>query len=77
MKTAEEVMKLIQELAPEEKQKLFDYVTDEMNYRETEYPPHIIEELNRDAEEARKGINSSPVFIEINDAIAYLKQKNV
>jgi len=80
METTEQIIRKIEELPPGERQKIAEYlktVEDEMI--ETFYPPEVMEEIDRDIEEAKQGINASPVLKD-EEANDYLKnlmnQKN-
>ncbi len=77
MKTAEDIIEEIQELAPDQKNKVIDYVNsiqDEKNaeflnrafeeeyVEEENYSPEDIAKLDRAQEDAKKGINMSGPF---------------
>jgi len=75
MKTAEEVISIILELSPEERQKVVHFLYDEDDeaFKMEEYSPEEMEKLDTDQEEARRGINISPV-LEGDEAISYLER---
>lgn len=75
MKTANDIIGEIQELSLDERQKVIDYLSaDDGKFTETCYSKEIIEEIDRDIEEAERGINVSPAFETASEAIAYLHQ---
>lgn len=59
MKTAEDIIQEIEELSPEEREKVSNYFSSEMEgiYREEKYSEEDIAKLEQDALEAKQGIN--------------------
>ena len=61
MKTAEEVLAIIRELPPEERQKIAEYMNaDEEKFLEENYSPEDVAKILKSGEEAERGINVSP-----------------
>ena len=69
MKTAEDAIAVIQELPPEEQQKVADYLTsgEEEYIEEENYSPEDIAKILKSGEEARQGINVE-TFSSMNEA---------
>jgi len=75
MKTAEEIIVAIEGLPPEEVEKVWEYLHSVDDFRPTEYPPEVLEEIAMDVEEAKRGINVSPTFSSMDEAIKWLHMK--
>jgi len=74
MKTAEEVIVIIQELPPEEREKVAEYLNaSEEQFMEEDYSPEDAAKILKSVEEADRGINVSPE-LEGDEAIAYLQR---
>ncbi|MEW6236321.1 MAG: hypothetical protein AB1656_13120 [Candidatus Omnitrophota bacterium] len=72
MKTAEEVIAIIQELPPEERQKVAEYLNEsEEEFLEENYSPEDIALLDRLQDEAERGINVEE-FASMEEAIKSL-----
>jgi len=87
MKTAEAIIEEIQELAPDQKNIVIDYVNsiqdekdadflnralEEEYVEEENYSPEDIAKLNRAQEDAKKGINMSGPFHTTEEIFAHL-----
>ncbi|RJP18472.1 MAG: hypothetical protein C4527_28920 [Candidatus Omnitrophota bacterium] len=75
MKTAEEIIVAIEGLPPEEVEKVWEYLNSVDDFRPTEYPSEVLEEIARNVEEAKRGINVSPTFSSMDEAIKWLHMK--
>ncbi len=75
MKTGAQFITEFEKLAPEEKQIVVDYVVSSGDgiFKETDYSPEIMAEIEHDLEEARQGINVSPE-LEGEEAVNYLRR---
>jgi len=74
MKTAEDIIQDLQELSPEEREKVSDYFTSEMDgiYREEHYSDEDMAKIEQDALEAKQGINVVGPF-RGEEAVEYLR----
>ncbi|RJP30549.1 MAG: hypothetical protein C4527_09395 [Candidatus Omnitrophota bacterium] len=74
MKTAQDVIMEIQELPPEEKQIVVDFVASiqEETYNPTYYSPEDMAKIDHDMEEAEQGINVSGPFYTTEEILAHL-----
>lgn len=75
MRTADEIILEIQELPPEERQKVADYLNagDGGEFLEEDYSPEDIAKLDRIQDEVERGINIIGPFSG-TEAIEYLKK---
>ncbi len=75
MKTAQEIILEIQVLPPEERQIVVEYVesTKDEAFKITNYPPEVLEEIDRCAEEAKRGENVVGPFRD-EEANEYLRR---
>jgi hypothetical protein len=75
MKTAQEVILSIDELSPEEQQAVFVYIENlqsEKPFQETNYSPEEMAKIDKDLEEAEKGINVCGPFHTTEEIFAHL-----
>ena len=73
MNTADKIIQEIENLPPDEQQKVIDYC---ITVEEEELTPEEKAELDRRQAEAERGENLSPVFNSVEEMMSYLR-KNV
>ncbi|MEW6236319.1 MAG: hypothetical protein AB1656_13110 [Candidatus Omnitrophota bacterium] len=73
MKTAEEVIEILQELPPEERRKVAEYLYEsEEEFLEENYSPEDMAKIEHDLEEAKQGINVIGPFYTTEELLSHL-----